>query len=85
MPTPLETRKDTVQEAIESGATHVGRIATIISGAVRDVARELGDWASDVFEMREASRLAQADRRPAVGDPADRPAADLDRDPPVGS
>jgi hypothetical protein len=66
MPTPLETRKDTVQEVVESGATHVGRIATIITGAVRDVARELGDWATDVFEMREASQLAQADRQAEV-------------------
>ncbi|EHN11828.1 hypothetical protein PAI11_12870 [Patulibacter medicamentivorans] len=68
MPTPLETRKDTVQEVVESGATHVGRIATIITGAVRDVARELGDWATDVFEMREASQLAQADRQAEVAE-----------------
>lgn len=62
MPGPLETRKDLVQEAVESGATHVGRIATIVTGAVRDVARELGSFATDVFEMREASSRALKDR-----------------------
>ncbi len=59
---PLESRKDLMQEAIESGATHVGRIATILTGAVRDVTREVGEWATDIFEMREASQRARADR-----------------------
>jgi hypothetical protein len=57
----LETRKDTLQVAIESGATHAGQIMGIVAGAVRDVTRELGDWATDVFEMREAGRRAAAD------------------------
>jgi hypothetical protein len=56
----LEIGKDTVQELAESAATHVGRIASIVSGAVRDVTREVGDWASDVFEMREAAERARA-------------------------
>src|SRR5207253_7973439 len=47
----IETRKDTLQVAIESGATHVGQIMGIVVGAVRDVTHELGDWATDVFEM----------------------------------
>jgi len=58
----LETRKDTLQVAIESGATHVGQIMGIVVGAVRDVTREIGDWASDVFEMRDAAKRAEADR-----------------------
>jgi hypothetical protein len=57
----LETRKDTLQVAIESGAAHVGQIMGIVVGAVRDVTRELGDWATDVFEMREAAKRAEAD------------------------
>ncbi len=57
----FETTKDTVQVVIESGATHVGSIAAIIAGAVREVTHELGDWATDVFEMRDAARRAQAD------------------------
>jgi hypothetical protein len=57
----LETRKDTIQVAIESGATHVGSIVGIVIGAVRDVTREIGDWTTDVFEIRDAARRAQTD------------------------
>jgi hypothetical protein len=56
-----ETRKDTAQVVIESGAAHVGRIATIVTNAVREVTREVGDFATEVFEMRDASKRAQAD------------------------
>ncbi|HEY2299690.1 MAG TPA: hypothetical protein VGH43_18300 [Jatrophihabitans sp.] len=55
-----EIAKDTVQVLAETTATHVGRIATILSGAVRDVAREIGELASDAFEMRDAASRAAA-------------------------
>jgi hypothetical protein len=70
----LETRKDTVQVAMESGATHVGTIMGIVVGAVRDITREVGDWATDVFEMRDAARRARGDGRD--GDPRSRSAAE---------
>ena len=57
----VETTKDTVQVLAESAADHVGRIAIILTGAVREIAHELGEWASDAFEMREASSKAAAD------------------------
>ncbi len=57
----LETRKDTIQVAIESGATHVGSIVGIVVGAVRDVTREVGDWTTDMFEIRDAARRARED------------------------
>jgi hypothetical protein len=57
----LETRKDTIQVAVESGATHVGSIMSIVVGAVREVTREVGDWATDVFEIRDAARRARGD------------------------
>lgn len=57
----LETRKDTIQVMIESGATHVGSIAAVIAGAVRDVTHEIGDWATDVFEIRDAASRAGND------------------------
>jgi hypothetical protein len=57
----LETRKDTIQVVIESGATHAGSIVGIVVGAVRDVTREVGDWATDVFEIRDAARRARTD------------------------
>ena len=64
----FEIGKDTVQELTESAATHVGRIATILAGAVREVTHEVGEWASDVFEMNEAARKAERADQPDVAD-----------------
>ena len=61
----LEIAKDTAQVLTESAAQHVGKIAVILSGAVRDVTRELGDWASDAFEMRDAANRASHVEPPA--------------------
>ncbi len=74
-----ERRKDTVQVVVEAGATHAGRIAGIVAGAVRDVTREIGDFATEVFEIREASERAAADAGEYVdadqasGEPATEP------------
>ena len=57
----LERRKDTIQLAVESAFSHVGQIATIVADAGREVTRELGEWATDLFEIREAARRAGAD------------------------
>jgi len=57
----FEIGKDTLQVLTESAAAHVGRIATIVTGAVREVTHELGEWASDVFEMRDAAGRAESD------------------------
>ncbi|SOD72787.1 hypothetical protein SAMN05892883_2124 [Jatrophihabitans sp. GAS493] len=57
----VEAGKDTVQELAESAATHIGTIATIVTGAVRDVTREIGTWLTDLFEMREAAKRATRD------------------------
>jgi hypothetical protein len=74
----FEVRKDLVQELTESAATHVGRIATILTGSVRDVTHEVGEWFSDVFEMREAARRAHAEREAAeAADLPDPAEADL--------
>ena len=59
-----EIVKDTVQVLTESAANHVGRIATILSGAVLEVAHEVGEWAGDLFEMRDAAERAAADSVP---------------------
>ncbi|HEY8302448.1 MAG TPA: hypothetical protein VIG48_11145 [Jatrophihabitans sp.] len=53
-----EIAKDTIQVLAESAAGHVGTITAILTAAVRDVAREIGDLASDVFEMRDAADRA---------------------------
>lgn len=60
MVSKLEAAKDTAQVLTESAAGHVGRIAVIITGAVREIAHEMGEWASDAFEMRDASAKATA-------------------------
>ena len=57
----FEIGKDVAQELAESAAVHVGRISTIVTTAVRDVAREVGSWATDAFELREAAARAAAD------------------------
>jgi hypothetical protein len=57
----MEAAKDTAQVLTESAATHVGRIATIITGAVREIAHEMGEWATDAFEMRDAAGRATDD------------------------
>lgn len=56
-----ESAKDTVQVLTESAAVHIGRIATIVTGAVREIAKEAGEFATEVFEMREAAKKARAD------------------------
>jgi hypothetical protein len=62
MVSKLESQKDTLQVLTESAASHVGNIAMIITGAVRDVAGEVGDWASDAFEMRDGPEGTRAGR-----------------------
>jgi hypothetical protein len=57
----FEVAKDTAQVLTESAAVHVGRIATILTGAIREVAHEMGEWASDAFEMRDAAGKAAVD------------------------
>lgn len=74
----FESGKDSAQEIVESGANTVGHIATIITGAVRDVVGELGGFVTDVIEMREAATKAQADRPHVVADP-ERISATLDQ------
>lgn len=54
-----ESIKDTAQELTETGASHVGSIMSIITGAVRDVAHEIGELASDGFEMFDAQRKSR--------------------------
>jgi hypothetical protein len=68
-----EIAKDAVQGVVEATATTVGEVATILTGAVKDVARSIGGLATEVFEIRDAARRAEAEHgRPdlhAVPDP----------------
>ena len=62
MPGKLETTKDVLQVAVESGAERVGRIAGVITGAVGEITTEVGGWFTDVFEMLDAAEQAGKDR-----------------------
>jgi hypothetical protein len=53
-----EIRKDAVQETVESVASTVGEVASIITTAVKDVAGAIGGLATDLFEIRDGTRRA---------------------------
>ncbi|MFD6272811.1 hypothetical protein [Nocardia asteroides] len=64
-----------------SGARHVGNIASLITGVVAEVAREIGEFVTDAIEMNEAAAAARRDaeqQREAERDY--REAVDLDAD-----
>ncbi|WP_300678304.1 hypothetical protein [Nocardioides sp.] len=67
MPTPrlsrAEIRKDTVQGAVTAVADTVGEVATIITSAVKDVVGSVGGLATELFELRDSARRAEADGR----------------------
>lgn len=63
-----EIGKDVVQTSVEIAATTVGRVASILTGAVRDVAGAIGDGVTEVFEVRDAARRAHAELEAAPGD-----------------
>jgi len=57
-----EIRKDAIQDSVDAAASTVGEITTIVVTAVRDVVRSVGSLASDLFEIRDASRRARHDQ-----------------------
>lgn len=73
----FESNKDLIQELTSSGARHVGNIASIITGTVSEVTREIGDWITDAIEMREAAAASQRDREAAHGVNAGRDEPDV--------
>ena len=75
----FESNKDLIQELASSGARHVGNIASIITGTVAEVTREIGDWITDAIEMREAAAAAAQDAA-AQRATAENLADDLDED-----
>lgn len=71
-----EIRKDALQEGVTAASHAVGAVATIITGAVGEVARTIGGFATELFEIRESARRASRDQpsstEPCGGAP-DRP------------
>jgi hypothetical protein len=56
-----EIRKDALQETVQSVASTVGEVATIVTVAVKDVVGAIGGLATDVFEIRDG--VKRADKR----------------------
>ena len=54
-----EIRKDAVQSTVEAAAGTLGQVATILTGAVRDMASAVGGFATEVFEIRDSARRAR--------------------------
>ncbi|WZH52950.1 MAG: hypothetical protein PIR53_02900 [Nocardioides alkalitolerans] len=66
-----EIAKDVVQTSVEIAATTVGRVASIVTGAVRDVASAVGEGATEAFELRDAARRATAELDPVRSEDPD--------------
>lgn len=62
-----EIRKDAIQDGVEAATHTVGQVANIVVGAVGDVAKAVGGLATDLFEIREASKRAAADEPDQTG------------------
>jgi len=57
----VEIGKDAVQSTIEAAASTAGEVASIVTRAVRDIATAIGGFATELFEIQEASRKAAED------------------------
>jgi hypothetical protein len=68
-----EINKDALQETVEAGAQTVGQVVAIVTGAVRDVTKAIGGFATDAFEIREGVRKAKSE---LSSEPTDDPPAD---------
>lgn len=61
-----EIRKDALQDGVTAASQTVGAVTTIITGAVGDIARAVGGFATEVFEIRDAARRAELDVDPEL-------------------
>lgn len=66
-----EIAKDALQSVAQAGSQTVGEVTTIITRAVGDVAAAVGGLATELFEIRDASRRAASQHTdlPAVAEP----------------
>ena len=64
-----EIAKDAMQAGAEAAANTVGEVASILTRAVGDVATAVGGFATEVFEIRDASRRAAREHVPGADVP----------------
>ena len=53
-----EIGKDAVESTLDAAADTVAKVTSIVTHAVRDVAKVLGEFGTEVFEIRDAARKA---------------------------
>jgi hypothetical protein len=69
-----EVRKDAIQDGVEAATQAVGQVTNIVVGAVGDVAKAVGGFATDLFEIKDAAKRARDDAQgDSVEDPTDSP------------
>lgn len=56
-----EISKDVLQQSAEAAIGAVGHITVIVLDATRKITTEVGSLATELFEIREASKLAEED------------------------
>ena len=72
-----EIRKDALQDGVTAASHAVGTVSTILTTAVSDIARAVGGFATEMFEIRDAARRASRDHEVVASDTVD-PADPLD-------
>lgn len=75
-----EIRKDAIQDGVEAVTSAVGQGTQIVIGAVSEIAKTVGGLATDLFEIREASKRAAADAVVAPGLPEELESAPVEGD-----
>lgn len=61
-----EIRKDAVQETFTATTQAVGTVTGIVVGAVGDIGRAIGGYATELFEIRDSTRRASTDHELVV-------------------
>ncbi len=61
-----EIRKDALQDGVTAASHAIGSVTTILTSAVSDIARTVGGFATEMFEIRDAARRASQDHDPTV-------------------
>ena len=56
-----EVRKDQIQQTSDAAVAAIGNIVSIGVESVRKVIHEIGTFATEVYEIRESGRRAEAD------------------------
>lgn len=56
-----EIRKDALQDGVTAASHVVGSVTTIVTTAVGDIARAVGGFATEIFEIRDSARKASHD------------------------